>query len=92
MKVHRRLHLICVFLLAPVCFVAAAYGESRPQTTAGQIRDATGVRAGLIVHLGCGGGRLTAALHQSDACRVHGLDADAGDVQQARNFIRARGL
>jgi len=35
---------------------------------------------------------LTAALCGGQAYRVHGLDADAGDIQQAREFIRSSGL
>jgi hypothetical protein len=35
---------------------------------------------------------LTAALCGGQAYRVHGLDADAGDIQQARKFIQSSGL
>ena len=50
---------------------------SAEKIQARQILDATGVHGGLIVHLGCGDGRLTAALRATDAYLVHGLDADA---------------
>jgi SAM-dependent methyltransferase len=50
------------------------------------------VRGGLIVHLGCGDGKLTAALHANDGCLVHGLDTDAGQVAEARQYIRGLGL
>jgi len=56
------------------------------------ILDATGVDGGLIVHLGCGDGRLTAALHADPAYLVHGLDADATDVAAARRRISEAGL
>ena len=49
-----------------------------------QILAATGVQGGLVVHLGCGDGRLTAALHANDSYLVHGLDADPANVDQAR--------
>ncbi|MFO7901371.1 MAG: PQQ-binding-like beta-propeller repeat protein [Pirellulaceae bacterium] len=52
----------------------------------------TGVSSGLIVHLGCGDGRLTADLHASNQCLVHGLDADPANVKKARQYLRARGL
>ncbi len=34
---------------------------------------ATGVQGGLVVHLGCGDGRLTAALRKNQAFVVHGM-------------------
>jgi len=43
-----------------------------------EILAVTGVRGGLIVHLGCGDGRLTAALHADDAYLVQGLAAARG--------------
>lgn len=92
MRPHLRLRLISVLLVVPACCLGAGNGGVRPERVAGQILGATGVRAGLIVHLGCGDGRLTAALYQGDSCRVHGLDADAGNIGKARDFIRGRGL
>jgi outer membrane protein assembly factor BamB len=70
--------------------------ESSQQDDAGQsaqqLLKATGVAGGLIVHLGCGDGQLTAALHASDSYLVHGLDADVANVQQAREYIKSKGL
>jgi len=57
-----------------------------------QILDATGTQGGLIVHLGCGDGKLTAALRASASYTVHGLDTDAENVQQARKYIQSLGL
>ena len=54
-----------------------------------RILDLSGVKGGLIVHLGCGDGKLTAALRANDSYLVHGLDADAGNVEQAREHIRS---
>jgi outer membrane protein assembly factor BamB len=62
------------------------------QAIARQILDAAGVKGGLIVHLGCGDGKLTAALRAGDAFVVHGLDADAANVEKAREHIRSLGL
>jgi len=59
---------------------------------AGAILRATGVRGGLIVHVGCGDGKLTAALRAGDGCLVHGLDTDAKTVAAARAHIQSRGL
>ncbi|MFP4056445.1 MAG: PQQ-binding-like beta-propeller repeat protein [Candidatus Brocadiia bacterium] len=51
-----------------------------------------GVSGGLVVHLGCGDGKLTAALRASDRLLVHGLEADAGKVEEARAHIQSLGL
>ena len=78
-----------------LCFVlmlsgaALAAGPAEQQARA--ILDAAGVRGGLIVHLGCGDGRLTAALGAADGCLVHGLDADPAQVAAAREHIRQAG-
>jgi len=60
--------------------------------TAEAILSATGVRGGLVVHVGAGDGRLTAALRAGDAYVVHGLDADPKTVEAARERIRSQGL
>ena len=76
--------------LAPCGFAADEALSEAAQ--ARQVLEASGVRGGLVVHLGCGDGRLTAALRAGDACVVHGLDADAASVEKARAHIRALGL
>ena len=50
------------------------------------------VKGGIIVHLGCGEGELTAALRISDSYTVHGLEADPARVIRAREHIRSLGL
>jgi len=57
-----------------------------------RILDATGVKGGLVVHLGCSDGRLTAALCANDSYLVHGLDADAKNIEEARDYIIRKGL
>jgi outer membrane protein assembly factor BamB len=54
--------------------------------------DATGVKGGLVVHLGCGDGKLTAGLLASESYLVHGLDIDAANVQRAREYIESLGI
>jgi len=51
-----------------------------------------GTAGGLVVHLGCGDGKLTAALRINDSYLVQGLDADAGNVAGAKKHILAAGL
>lgn len=62
-----------------------------PAERARDILKETGVAGGLVVHLGCGDGKLTAALHANDAYLVHGLDADPTNVRAARQHIRNQG-
>ena len=59
---------------------------------AGEILGTADVRGGLIVHLGCGDGRLTAELRVNDSYIVQGLDSDATNVQRAREHIKSLGV
>jgi len=59
---------------------------------ASEILKATSVRGGLIIHIDCGDGRLTAALGAKNGYLVHGLATDAQDVKMARRHIRSLGL
>jgi len=60
--------------------------------SAKSLLEAAGVQGGVIVHLGCGDGRLTASLRLNDGYCVHGLDADPKNVEKARQYVRAKGL
>ena len=62
------------------------------QTAATALLETAGVHGGLVVHSGCGNGSLTAALRQSPAFQIHGLEADPALVEQARTTIQAAGL
>jgi len=66
--------------------------QSSHQQQARQILDATGIKGGLIVHIGCGDGKLMAALRASDSYTVHGLEADPAKVAQARSYIHTQGI
>ena len=71
----------------------APSGTDGPYTDrARQILETSGVKGGLIVHVGCGDGRLTAALRAKDAYLVRGLDTDAERVASARGHIRSLGM
>ncbi len=90
----------CVGLLAlatALCFVdvpavANASDDEPERKLPQQILEASGVRGGLVVHLGCGDGRLTAALGQSDSYLVHGLETDAIQVRQTREYVQSLGV
>ncbi|MFP4057604.1 MAG: PQQ-binding-like beta-propeller repeat protein [Candidatus Brocadiia bacterium] len=84
-------------LLAALAAGLAGVPAPRPawagaRAEARRILDAAGVRGGLVVHLGCGDGTLTAALRATPRYLVHGLDADEEEVARARKHIRGRGL
>ncbi|MHC4510522.1 MAG: hypothetical protein ACYTAO_16470, partial [Planctomycetota bacterium] len=51
-----------------VCLLAgmAEGRENSPSAQAKEIFDMAGVQGGIVVHLGCGDGRLTAALRPND--------------------------
>ena len=74
-----------------VLAMAGPAGSAQPDPSpqrrqAQEILAATGIKGGLIVHLGCGdpgAPGLTAALRASDCIAVHGLDADPRKVEQA---------
>lgn len=84
---NRKLVSVAVVVLL---FVAlAARGDDRE---ARRILDATGVQGGLVVHLGCGDGALTAGLGAGESYLVHGLDEDAGNIAKARDLISGKGF
>jgi len=55
------------------------------------IRSQTSVRGGIVVHLGCIDGKLTAALG-GERYTVHGLCPNDLAVETARRYIRSAGL
>jgi len=81
------LFLACLFVLPNDPLL----GDDSQQLAESILREA-GIKGGLVVHLGCGDGKLTAALHAGDAYLVHGLDADGANVDAARSHVRSLGL
>jgi len=74
-------------VLITACLACACWADS-----AEQILATTGVKGGLVVHLGCGDGKLTAALRAGQGYLVHGLDVDPKNVAAARRNIKALGV
>jgi len=58
----------------------------------GELVQNSGIKRGLIVHLGCGDGRQAAAMGGSERFLVFGLDTDTTKVARARQHIQSRGL
>jgi len=77
----------------PVAMLSVGAGAlNAADATAREILEAAGVKGGLLVHVGCGDGKLTAALGAGDSFLVHGLSADPAEVEKAREHIRSLGL
>ena len=74
--------MVLVFATAAV----AADGQAK------QILDAAGVQGGLIVHVGCQDGKLTAALRADDKYVVYGLDVKEANVAAARKHADSLSL
>ncbi len=59
--------------------------------TADTVRN-SGIRGGIVVHLGCGDGRQTASMLLNSSYLVHGLDTDADNVAKAKAYIGSQNL
>jgi 2-polyprenyl-3-methyl-5-hydroxy-6-metoxy-1,4-benzoquinol methylase len=82
--------LLVVAIVVPL--VTSADLTIAATDSAQELLEASGVRGGLVVHLGCGDGQLTAALHASDSYLVQGLDTDPAQVAKAREHLLSSGL
>jgi len=79
-----------VATVAVLCVIASA-APVRAESAA-ELLGLSGTKGGLVVHLGCGDGKLTAQLRPGDQYFVHGLDTDADDVVAAREHIMEQGI
>jgi len=82
MKTHASL---VVGFLATICSIAASQD-------AGQILEASGVKGGLVVVIGCDSPELLEELRAGDSYLVHALDRDPGKVAAARLYLSEKGL
>ena len=89
-----RAGILWVVLLVSVTAVigAGATGRTAQGDLARQILEATEVKGGLIVHLGCGDGKLTAAFRVGGSYLIHGLDTGAAEVRRARQYVQKLGV
>jgi hypothetical protein len=83
-KMGHGIFTIAVLTAADWCCGAACGAEpgvaNAEAHAAAEILKASGIRGGLIVHLGCGDGKQTAALRAKDSYLVQGLAAQAAHV------------
>ncbi len=68
-----------------------AWVQASVAEKAAEILDASGVRGGLVVHLTCGDGTLTAALRAGKGYLVQGLATSREELARARAAIHAQG-
>lgn len=82
----------CWLTLFALSSLGFAQQAGSPKERAAEILKATGIKGGIVVHLGSGDGELTAALRANDSYQVQGLDPDADDVAKSRRTLRAKGI
>ncbi len=80
--------VIALTVLALTAGLCAASVEEEARS----ILETSGFTGGLVIHLGCGGGGLTAALRAGEQYLVQGLTVDRGAVRRARGIIREKGV
>ena len=80
--------LPCIALLLTLPCWSALHGAEAPSDLVAR----SGVTGGLVVHVGCGGGELTAGLRINERYVVQGLSADPAGVAKAREHVLKRGL
>lgn len=77
----------CRAVLIFVSLAWATVDSIQAAPLAKRLLQESGVQGGIVVHLGCGDGRLTAGLQLGDRLLAHGLDTDAGKVRKAKAHI-----
>ena len=75
------------FAIPVLVFISSAPAADADQTIPG-----SGVKGGLVVHLGAGDGKTTATLRVNESYIVHGLEADAAKTAAARTYLHKEGL
>ncbi len=78
-------------LFATICLVLSGSIREVNAQSAKEIVEKSGIEGGVVVHVGCGDGKLTSALRLNDSYLVHGLDSDPAKVSAARDSIRKSG-
>ncbi len=90
----KRIYAMKMWVIAVLvaCLPAEPVLAKTNSEIARRILDTAGIKGGIVVHLGCGDGRITAALRASDAYTVHGLEANPAKVAAAQDYVRSQGV
>jgi outer membrane protein assembly factor BamB len=91
MKNQLRIYLAFILAALRTCSVVTAQPEAVKQQ-AQRILTECNLKGGMIVHIGCGKGDLTAALRANDYYLVHGLDCSDSNVALARKNLQSLGI
>jgi outer membrane protein assembly factor BamB/SAM-dependent methyltransferase len=78
--------------LVLLSFVLIMIDSVQAATPGQELLRASGIKGGVVVHLGCGDGKTTSGLHAGERFLVHGLDTDANAVERAKTHIDSLGL
>ena len=78
---------LALVLVVTMMIAALTFAESGRE-----IIDSSGIKGGLVVHIGCGDGKLTATLYANESYLVHGLDTVGVNIAKARAYIHSRNL
>ncbi|MFP6767546.1 MAG: hypothetical protein VB859_05195, partial [Planctomycetaceae bacterium] len=84
---------LLVLLSIAVLGFSAAFPQPVPAAApdqAARLLEQSGIQGGLIVHLGCQDGTLTAALRINGRYQVHGLDRNFAMIQATRSRLLAQ--
>jgi outer membrane protein assembly factor BamB len=81
----KRIILLTLFFLSFCAQILLGHSAS-------EIIAESGIQGGLVVHLGCGRGEITAGLHVNERYLVQGLDTDGACVARTRARLQSRGL
>src|SRR5512133_455296 len=66
---------------------------SAPILCAGRMADIvknSGIKGGIVVHLGCGDGKETAEMLLKNSYLVYGLDTSADNITKARAYLHSK--
>ncbi|MBL7041068.1 MAG: PQQ-binding-like beta-propeller repeat protein [Pirellulaceae bacterium] len=85
--------VLCVlaFLQMPAICSSGSTMAAEPAEIAQKILSTSGVKGGLVVHVNCGDGQVTASLRASDAYLVHGLAHSTQDLEKVRQTLGKNG-
>jgi len=89
----KQFYIFLTFVLA--ILVTSSSAAAQPfsaKRLADKILNDCDVKGGLIVHVGCGDGRLTAALRANESYLVQGLDTELQNLEKARKYIHSLNL
>jgi len=92
MSYHKHLRIHSILTLLAISSLTCWVSTAAQAADAERILKDAGAHGGLVVHLGCGDGKLTAGIRGGDAYLVHGLDRDAEQVSKARKNVQSLGL